>query len=64
MQKRHPAKGGAVLLGGERANLTQTTPILQPATVTQLRAMRLIALHRVQPSMAITLAELAYGGAA
>lgn len=39
MQKRHPGEGGAVLLGGERADPTKTTPIFQPATVAEICAM-------------------------
>lgn len=64
MQKRHPGEGGAVLLGGERANPTKTDPTLQPASVHQLRALHLIADRHVRPELALTLAALAFGGAA
>lgn len=63
MQKRHPGEGGAVLLGGEHATPTKNHPIPQPASVHQLRALRLIASHHVRPELALTLAALAFGGA-
>lgn len=64
MQKRHPGEGGAVLLGGEHALSTKSAPEPQPASVLQLRALRLIAAHHVRPELAMTLAALAYGGRA
>ncbi|KPF75038.1 hypothetical protein IP68_10475 [Blastomonas sp. AAP25] len=65
MQKRHPGEGGAVLLAGnERAPSTKSTPTAQPASVNQLRALHLIANRNVRPELAMTLAALAFGGAA
>lgn len=37
-------------------------PNPQPATVHQLRALRLIGTHHVRPELAMTLATLAFGG--
>lgn len=62
MQKRLPAREGAVLLGGERSFPTEKTPPLQPSSVCEIRALHLIANRHVRPEMALTLAGLAFGG--
>lgn len=62
MQKRHPGEGGAVLLGGEHALSTENQLNPQPDSVCELQALHLIAHRHVKPSMALTLAALAYGG--
>jgi len=65
MQKRHPGEGGAVLLAGnERAFPTKSSPASQSDSVLQLRALHLITSRHVRPEMALTLAALAFGGAA
>ena len=62
MQKRRPMRDGADLLAGDRDCPTQNTSFLQPSTVTELRALHLIARRHVRPGMASTLAALAFGG--
>ena len=64
MQNAAPNGDGAVLLGGERDCPTENTLNLQPSTLCELRALRLIASHNVRPELALALAALAYGGAA
>jgi hypothetical protein len=65
MQKRHPGKGGAVLLAGnERAFPTESCPVSQSESVLQLRALHLMTSRNVRPEMALTLAALVFGGAA
>ncbi len=64
MQKRHPGEGGAVLLASvERPLSIENHPEPQPASVTQLRALHLIANRHVRPELALTLTALAFGGA-
>lgn len=65
MQKRHPGEGGAVLLAGnEHVISTKSAPTSQPASIHQIRALHMIADRHVRPEMAMTLAALAFGGAA
>jgi len=66
MQKRHPARDGAVLLAGdEQALSNKSAPILQPLDdLRALRAMHLIARFSLHPETAVALAALAFGGAA
>lgn len=64
MQKRHPGEGGAVLLAGnEHALPIKSTPLSQPDSVAQHRALHLIAAFNVRPEMALTLANMVFGGA-
>lgn len=55
-------EGRKVHCGGH-SGPTKSDPILQPATVTELRALHLIARHHTRPAMALALAALAYGEA-
>ncbi len=66
MQKtpRHGGDGAVLLASDEQARLTKSDPILQPDSVCQLQALHLIADRHIRPEMAMTLAALAFGGAA
>lgn len=63
MRKRHPAKGGAVQLGGELRTLTKNSNPRQLIDgLTHYQAMRLVHFHAVSPDLAVMLAALAFGG--
>lgn len=64
MQNAAPRGAASDLLGGDRVCSTKFAPTLQPDSVIQLRALHLIADRHVRPELAITLAALAFGGAA
>lgn len=56
-------KGGAVLLGGERAFPTKFTLPQQPFDdLARYRALSLMQSLSVRPELAATLASLAFGG--
>ncbi len=62
MQKRRPLRDGADLLGGNCDCPTENTLSLQPSTVSELRALHLIASRHIRPELAVALAPLAFGG--
>jgi hypothetical protein len=62
-QKRQPREAGAVLLGGEQQNLTETRCELQPLdALARYRALHLIQRFSLQPEAAAALALLVFGG--
>lgn len=64
MHKRHPVKGGAVLLGGEQGSPTKKTHSNQLIDeLTDYRALTLIARYQLSPELATMLAALAFGRA-
>lgn len=64
MQNAAPEGSGAVqLAGNERVLSIKSTPLSQPDSVAQHRALHLIEAFNVRPEMALTLASLAFGGA-
>lgn len=63
MQNAAPNGSGAVQLGGEHALSIKSTPLSQPDSVAQHRALHLIAAFNVRPEMALTLANMVFGGA-
>ncbi len=67
METKNPRQralaGASVSFGENTGSLTENHPEPQPASVHQLRALRLIGAHHVRPELAMTLAALAFGGA-
>lgn len=63
MQNAAPNGSGAVQLGGERVLPIKSASLSQPDSVAQHRALHLIAAFNVRPEMALTLANMVFGGA-
>ncbi len=67
METKNPGQrtlaGASVSIAADTDSLTEKPLNLQAATVTELRALHLIARHHARPELALALAALAYGGA-
>lgn len=64
MENAAPVGAASDQLGGDRALPIKSTPVSQSDSVLQLRALHLMSSRHVRPEMAMTLAALAFGGAA
>lgn len=67
METKNPRQralaGASISIAADTEASIKNHPIPQPDSVTQLRALRLIASHHVRPAMALALAGLVFGEA-